>query len=457
MEIKTISKPLGTVKKIWTSQYDSKTNYRPLSYLLFAEADDGMLIQNAVTGELIHTDNETWDNPTEDNLRTLVEKHFLVPESFNDKQYINQLRKLLALVYQKKAVTIYTIFPTTGCNARCFYCFENNFKHISMTKEVADKTIDYIVKNSMGQRVTLNWFGGEPMLGAKTIDYICSQLKDKGIEYFSYMTSNGYLFSKEISEHAKKQWNLKSIQITLDGTEELYNKTKAYVGKQEISPYNRVLNNIEYLAENDIRVTIRLNLGKHNYNDLSELIDELADRYKDKSNIHPYCAVLYDDAGFEPQHFDDETIKKLIFQQEDIFSKITSSGFIVKYVSLPALRVNSCIADTDNCIAISPDGSLGKCEHYCFDMLVGDLDNGITDKEMLRKWKEPIFWEICNSCELYPYCYQLKLCDPTRQCTEQMKNKKFSDIKKSMLNKYQQFKLKQISQEYEEAEIEFDI
>lgn len=455
MNIKTISEPLGTVKKIWTSEFNTNERYRPLSYLLFQEVKDGLLVQNSVTGELIHTDKDTWNNLAVEDLKTLVEKHFLVPESFNDKKYIDQLRKILPMAIRKKGITKYVVFPTTSCNARCFYCFESDIKHISMTQEVADKTVEYIVKSSMGQRVTLSWFGGEPMLGIKTIDYICDKLRDKGVEFVSSMTSNGYLFSKEIAEHAKIDWNLKSIQITLDGTEEIYNKTKAYVGKQEISPYHRVLNNIEYLSENNIRVAVRLNLGNHNYEDLSRLLDELAERYKNKSNIYLYCAILFDDAGFEPQSFDENTLENLINRQEEINNKISLSDFKNSYASLPVLKVKFCMADNDNCINIISDGKLGKCES-CFDMFVGDLDKGITDREMVKRWKEPVFWGICNTCELYPSCYQLKLCGTRRKCNELMRDNKIANIKKTMVSKYIDFKEVQISQEYEETEMEFD-
>ena len=83
---------------------------------------------------------------------------------------------------------------------------------------------------------------------------------------------------------------MKSIQITLDGPENVYNSTKAYVSST-VSPYQRVLKNIDLLLRNKVRVAIRLNLDQHNIDDLRDLVDDLFRRLANR--IFLKCILIY--------------------------------------------------------------------------------------------------------------------------------------------------------------------
>lgn len=69
----------------------------------------------------------------------------------------------------------------------------------------------------------LAWFGGEPLYNAQVIDLICNDLVERGIGYESSMISNGFLFDEKLIKRAAELWRLRQIQITLDGTEGVYN------------------------------------------------------------------------------------------------------------------------------------------------------------------------------------------------------------------------------------------
>ena len=59
-------------------------------------------------------------------------------------------------------------------------------------------------------------------------------------------------------------WALRQVQITLDGTHDVYNSVKGYVLPKE-DPYLRVLNNVDNLLTEGISVSIRLNMDTHNW------------------------------------------------------------------------------------------------------------------------------------------------------------------------------------------------
>ena len=67
------------------------------------------------------------------------------------------------------------------------------------------------------------------------------------------MISNGYLFNDDTIKEAKEEWQLTKVQITLDGTEQIYNRCKAYIYK-DVNAYRRVIGNIHLLQDADIHV-----------------------------------------------------------------------------------------------------------------------------------------------------------------------------------------------------------
>ena len=108
------------------------------------------------------------------------------------------------------------------------------------------------------------------------------------------MISNGYLFDDNLIKTAKEDWNLQNVQITLDGTEEIYNKTKNYIYKNDENPFKRVINNIHKLAYNKISVSIRMNCDKHNFEDLIKLVHYLHEEFKGNDLVSMYVWPIFE-------------------------------------------------------------------------------------------------------------------------------------------------------------------
>ncbi len=252
--MKTILPAKEFVTRLWGRPKPKDTVYRLMRYLLRIDVDDGLLLHNTVTGQLIHlTEKEkdllsTLPGKPAEIIRELIADHFLVPESFDEYSSVKQLRRILQSRETGDAVNHYVILTTTFCNAHCFYCYESDYPRVHMTEETAEKLIQYIAEHRQGKDVILNWFGGEPLVGVKRIDQISQGLKDRGIPYKSSMISNSYLFDEDMITRAVELWRLERVQITLDGPEEVYNRIKAYVNASE-NPYQRVLRNAELLAK----------------------------------------------------------------------------------------------------------------------------------------------------------------------------------------------------------------
>ena len=351
--------------------------YRPMFYVVEQAVDEGLLLYNTMTKALLLLTPEEAEiyktRPTD--LPQLIEQWFLVPQLHDDRLLSRQIRDVAKMLKTKSdAITSYTILTTTDCNARCFYCFEKGRSRIPMSSVTALQTADYIIRHCQRKKVSLHWFGGEPLYNKSVITLICQRLKDAGIEYTSRMTSNGYLFNDDIIKEAKDLWNLKKVQITLDGTEKIYNRSKAYIYKG-VNAYKRVIENIHRLQDANIRVAIRLNIDMHNVSNLLELVDELHRDFDDPKGISVYLQALFEETkGSQALH--DEQKRKFVFGKiKEIEERLIDYGFSRFFYLSQEVKTNNCMADSVNSVVIVPNGSIGKCEHYTEDHFVGHIDN----------------------------------------------------------------------------------
>jgi len=251
--------------------------------------DNVYILYNTATTSMIELDNEHYEylasnslsKLSEDELALMREQGFLKPVE-EDENYFQSLLRKSAVCEKMDGIVSLTISPTTECNARCYYCYEKKRKKETMSDDVCEKLIEFIIKNvSPQKKISINWHGGEPLLAHEKITNICKSLKENGIEIESGMNTNGILFTEEIKENAVKIWNLKQVQITIDALNEQYNKIKNYVGAYE-DAFSTVLKNIQLLLENGIEVFIRANFEYVNVDEVFLLLDYLHNR-----NISP--------------------------------------------------------------------------------------------------------------------------------------------------------------------------
>ena len=418
--MKTIVKPKDHIQKLWGRQRINETGtYRLMKYVLQVEHEDKVLLHNVVTGQLVELEQEEKQLLGKlpmifsSELEQLVTNHFLVPEDFDEYKSVKQLR----LVYRTSQVSAsgnhinhYVILPTTFCNAHCFYCYESDYPRVQMSAETADKLIAYIDEHRDGKDVSIQWFGGEPLVGIQRIDQISQGLKDRGIKYTASMISNGYLFDEASVNRAAELWKLTRVQITLDGTEETYNQVKAYVNVKD-NPFQRVLRNIDLLNSRKIHVNIRLNIDFYNKEDILNLIEELGKRYAANDFVTVYLNMLFNNEGYEPVNHSHDDIIQLMNIISEYTRRLTELKMAFEDQKPLHLVFSQCMADNPHSVMVQPDGSFCRCEHETIHEQYGSLEKGITDPQKLIKWRESVeHSEKCPECAIYPACYSLKHC-----------------------------------------------
>ncbi|MBR3422861.1 MAG: 4Fe-4S cluster-binding domain-containing protein, partial [Clostridia bacterium] len=427
-------------RKLCTEPTVGRGPYRFSRYVLRTPCEEGVLLYHTLTGELLLlSEDEERGAGTDGSLRTeLIKRRFLVPEDYDEYVLSRQIRQVAGLLApKKKTVTTFTVFTTTDCNARCPYCYELGRPRTPMSDRTAADAAEYIARVSGGEKVKFSWFGGEPLLNSRAIDVITSELRRRGVSFTSKIVSNGYLFDAGLIRKAKSNWALENVQITLDGTEENYNRIKGFVDS-EGSAYERVLSNIGLLLGAGIRVAIRMNADLSNMGDLTKLTDELIDRFGGEKKLTLYSVLLRD---FTPAGTRPETEADAIAAWDALQRKILASP-IGGVRGLPrSIRTNGCMADNDGAVTILPDGRLGKCEHESEQLLIGSIYDGVTDAETVSRWRERVEVPECRTCAFAPVCIRLRLCSWTNdRCDAGDRERMRKSVEQMMLNEYARFK-----------------
>ena len=333
----------------------------------------------------------------------LIRAQFLVPEDKDECAYYNQISALMRAYSRKKGLRGYTILPTFGCNARCIYCYEEGMKQVTMTPEIVEQTISFILETHVGDKVQLAWFGGEPLLGEKTIDRICEGMRDAGLDYKSSMISNGSLITPETVVKMAGDWKLDHVQISMDGAEPDYIHRKHYYADHDY--YHRVMDAVSDMSAAGISVTIRCNVDEENWDRIPQFLSDLRENLQNKDKVALYLAPL----NAVRMGGDDVAIWTKI---RDAWRLIEDAG--IKSAPFMGLglgfRTNHCMADGGS-VVITPDGNLYPCEHCPEESRFGDIWHGVTNEAARKEFCcVDRTREKCKTCPFLPDCTSFASC-----------------------------------------------
>lgn len=125
---------------------------------------------------------------------------------------------------------------TQNCNLRCEYCvYSEDYvgrKHncAKMEFEIARDAIIFFMKRSRGDTVvTINFYGGEPLLNFSVIQECVKYVEDNygARKVFYGITTNGTILDEEIMSFLEKKRF--RVVISLDGNEEENDKNRKYI------------------------------------------------------------------------------------------------------------------------------------------------------------------------------------------------------------------------------------
>ena len=405
-----------------------KSNYN----FIIPYLNETSIIYNPLYGTIgkINKDNMnayTNDTFSKEELEILYKHKVYIDDDVDELSIINKNR---ADGINDTKSKLFRIWTTTGCNARCFYCFEKGIKSINMNMETAAYVINYIISNlEDNDKLLVEWFGGEPLLNPDVIDMISVELinycNKHNIRYRAYIITNGSLINESIVNKFK-EYKIKSCQITLDGLGEYYNDSKNYYLK--CYNFDTIINNIKLLIENKITVSIRLNYSNNNYDTLLQLIEYIHNEFGINKYLKAYVYPLWtstDDSVAE-RYVSDVTVGNEFISLVDklVEYKLMSINHVIgiryKRYQCYARKIGTC--------SILPDGNITKCAET-YNQVIGNIYDGITDKKVYDEWTSTKLDPRCVDCKYLPLCNDgckasmfnnMHRCIPTKNITEEL-------------------------------------
>lgn len=407
--------------------YGGITVWKVSKYIISVPKGNDVIVFNTFTSSLVLLEKELYQKAFIDNnfndlgddiVNSLTEMSYLVDAELNEEFRLETIRTRGR--YYDSDIRMVTIAPTLACNARCYYCYEQGIEFKMMSKETADALVDFLDKHCSKRKLTLTWFGGEPLMGKKMIDYITKSLLSRGIEILSVITTNGYLIDDEVIEKSKSYWNIRRFQITIDGIGEEYNRIKAFV--ESGNAFDRVTGNIERLLENSIKVNVRINFDPNRIEGTMETIDYLQERFGKYSTFFMYVAAI-NDINVESvlNSFEDKVehpyltllrkMKDLGFLCPTTLSAELETKFddeeTLRYLNLRS-RPIACYATCLNKFVVDPDGNFYKCHRLLGrgkEFICGNVYEGIKFNNAYKMFIDgKLSSNNCDGCNLLPMC-----------------------------------------------------
>ncbi len=406
------------IKTTYKKTLDMEAEYRLSIFTYMYQSQGRYLIRNTLTLEVMELTDVEWsavvaikERPVnvqyleDSGITELAKLGYLISvEKDEIKQYKKIIFLLKTMASAKKGIKSYIIFLTTACNARCFYCFEENFKTKSMSLDTADRLVDFILKTRSIEKdkpIHLRWFGGEPLIGASIIRRICTALSNHNVPYKSFMITNASLLTPEMAKEAKELWHLKNVQVSLDGSREDYELRKNYYLPEKYN-YDTVMRAIHLFSEQGIHVRLRINVDFENIVRMPIFFSELKKEFGTMENIDVYLTALYQER--EKEGFID--LYKKIYFLTDLLDEIGIPRTIRSEYDTNCFRMNMCMADAmnDN-IVITTDGIFNNCEHLPESRTWGNIFDGVTDPDKEKELSaEPVIDPVCAKCAFLPEC-----------------------------------------------------
>jgi uncharacterized protein len=372
-------------------------------------------------------------------IEQLRDNGFIVADRQTERQ---DLDKFFTRVTSSTDELNITVLTTLQCNFACDYCYQgdrddyNKFAE-KMTLDTAARVALWIERELdrvRPERLTLMFFGGEPLLNVPVMYYLAEQVSraaaERSVPLTVTMITNGLLLTPEIVDRLVP-FGLKSVKITLDGDRDTHNRMRPLRGGQ--GTFDRIVENIRQVAGR-VRVAIGGNFDESSVDSYPALLDFLrAQDFADKLVKVNFKPVIRHEAAppakgvlaLTPVNAEGKplggTCMSNVGKGSLGGSTCDSCGFAedqtdflrkeTKRHGFPTpdgVHMGPCHVHMQHAHTIGPDGSLYACPGFTGDL--GQSTGHIDDRrDPLREKTREKFdrlnpWMECGDCAFIPVC-----------------------------------------------------
>ncbi|MDB9517417.1 radical SAM protein [Roseofilum reptotaenium CS-1145] len=344
-------------------------------------------------------------------LQDFVKGGYIVADSFDEK---GEIEREYNLQRESSGLLSLTILPTVSCNFGCDYCTQGADKpHVKMFPEVQDAIVDFVKsKVPKIKALSVHWFGGEPLLEPGIIRSLSDRLLEicnrEDIIYYSDIITNGWFLNSKVAQDLYIR-QVKSIQITLDGSEDFHDRRRHLLGGKPT--FQKIIQNIKEVVDTiPLSITIRVNIDARNKTSIMALIDDLvSEDLSGCDNLNIYFAPV-ESRTQECHQVCGSTMGKKDYG--DLEVELYRYAYQKKLTVIPKPTQFSgiCTALKADDLVILPNGDLHKCletvseNHHKVGSIFA-LKNLVNDPHYQRwlNWS-PFQEKTCTNCKLLPTC-----------------------------------------------------
>lgn len=369
--------------------------------------------------------NNEFEKISKNILNELIKNKIIVEEYENELEIVIKSNKIAIENYSTLS---YTIMPSANCQLGCDYCgqkHENKTISDALANKIVARIEEKLKSNSKYNKVFIEWFGAEPLMGLNKIKVLSKRLIDLSKQYdCSYkatMTTNGLSLKPNIYSDLSQECKISRFEITLDGAGDNHDSRR--FTKAGGKSFDLILKNIENIVlskKYDVSnggIKIRCNIDVRNKESVFELINIL-----DQKNILHKLVAVY----IAPIHSWGNDAHKLSVEkkefaklQMDFFMKLQEKKYQVNQ-SLTPNQVKKVV-----CLAVQKDGELIDSYGNVFNCPeiplvptyelndqfypIGHLGNNTTlntKPKPMSDWNDLLLDKDfpCSTCNILPIC-----------------------------------------------------
>lgn len=331
----------------------------------------------------------------------LLSEKMIVEDDFNETEALIESYK--AIDCDNRSFSI-IINPTLDCNLRCWYCYETHARGSMMdeaTMARVRKLIAAKVSSGNLQRLSLSFFGGEPLMGWRKVvmpllEYAVDLCRKHNISFSTGFTTNGVMLTDEKFTKLTELGLVDTpFQISFDGNRILHNASR--VGETRQPTYDRIMENVRNGASRGFRMNLRFNYTPDNLESFVDILSDLELLPDDaKANICCNFQKVW-------QSGDKATMEDSI----RIGNLFREAGFETS-CDINYWR-HLCYADRENQVTINYNGDLYKCTAREFAPAAREgilTTDGKTDFNERYRHRMDIKYsnKSCRDCMILPLC-----------------------------------------------------
>lgn len=300
---------------------------------------------------------------------------------------------------------------TDRCNLACEYCYAARCEALQdMSFQTAKKAIDWCAKP--GERLDIQFTGGEPLLCISRIREITEYLKRRNPQARISLQTNGTLLTDETCEFLKSIHC--SLGISLDGIHEADMLRK---DKNQQPSFSSVFRGIQKLKQYGMSCNLNAVVTSKNQDKLGELVDFAAFC----GNIHGIGLDMFRPLGRGADQNlmpDPEVLQSKLQDMAERAERLRRLGVRIKIKELEKVRymlsnmqtqeehLCYCYAGTQCSVAVDPRGDIYPCASFVGQtaMRLGNLWTGYTKEAFDIRREIRTVDAGCTECPDFHLC-----------------------------------------------------